>query len=53
MIVQLGKIIKCGKKYFADEAYRFGVNSYLGFYNNMPDEEYIKKEYTLCRLVSR
>lgn len=45
MIVQLGKIIKCGKKYFADEAYRFGVNSYLGFYNNMPDEEYIKKEF--------
>ena len=44
--MQLGKIIKCGKKYFINEAYRFGVNSYLGFYNNTTDKKYIKKEGT-------
>ena len=43
--MQLGKIIKCGKKYFINEAYRFGVNSYLGFYNNTTDKKYIKKEF--------
>ena len=42
--MQLGKIIKCGKKYFINEAYRFGVNSYLGFYNNTTDKKYIKKQ---------
>ena len=43
--MQLGKIIKCGKKYFINEAYRFGVNSYLGFYNNTTDKKYIKNEF--------
>lgn len=43
--MQLKKIIKCGKKYIVDEAYRFNVNSHLGFYNNTSDKNYIEKEF--------
>ena len=43
--MQLKKIIKCGKKYIVDEAYRFDVNSYFGFYNNISDKNYIEKEF--------
>ena len=43
--MQLKKIIKCEKKYIVDEAYRFDVNSYFGFYNNISDKNYIEKEF--------
>ena len=34
-------------KYSTDEAYRFDVNSILGFHNTMPDEEFLCKQYQL------
>ena len=34
-------------KYISDPGYRFKVNSLLGLYNNMPDEEYLKKLYRI------
>ena len=43
--MKISKIFRLSIKYMTDEAYRFGINSYLGFYNNMSDEEYIKKEF--------
>ena len=32
-------------KYITDKNYRFTVNANLGRYDNMPDEEYIKKMF--------
>ena len=32
-------------KYLLDKKYRFLVNSDLGFYKSMSDEEYLKKKY--------
>lgn len=32
-------------KYIKDKRYRFIINASLGFYNNMSDEEYLKKRY--------
>ena len=32
-------------KFFTDPKIRFGYLSSIGFYNNVSDEKYIKKEY--------
>ena len=34
-------------KYLSEPAYRFAVNAILGFYDNMPDDEFIRKQYFL------
>lgn len=38
-------ILKAGIKFFANSDYRFSILSAKGFYNNVPDEEYLKKLY--------
>lgn len=41
--MKVEKTLKAVIKYIAQPSYRFGINSYLGFYNNTTDEEYLKK----------
>lgn len=45
--MNFSKLMHSGVKYLRDDRYRFDVNSMLGFYNRMPDEEYIKKQFKL------
>ena len=39
------KLLKCGTRYCTNKQYRFGINTYLGFYDAWPDEKYIKKAF--------
>ena len=39
------KICKVLYKYLTNADYRFIIKSGMGFYNDMPDEEYLKKKY--------
>lgn len=39
------KLFRALKKYIKDPAYRFEKNSYLGFYDSINDEEYLKRKF--------
>lgn len=41
------KIIRKMAKYINDPIFRFNVNSILGFYDNVSDEEYLNRQYFL------
>ncbi len=42
------EILKSGMKYLTNANYRFLINAGLGFYDNMPDAEYLKRQYKVC-----
>ena len=42
------KLLKACMKYLSNKNYRFLMNSSLGFFNNMPDEEYLKRKFKAC-----
>lgn len=39
------KIIYYLRNYIFDSSYRFGINAYLGLYNQLSDEDYLKKMF--------
>ena len=43
--MNIKKRLRSGVKYLTDTDYRFLVNTSLGFYDKMPDEEYLKRKY--------
>jgi len=46
--VQLKRCLRVGSKYLRSSDYRFLINSSLGMYDNMPDEEYLKRKFRAC-----
>ena len=43
--MKLSKIFQVLWRYFSDRSYRILLNSAFGFYNKLPDEEYLKLRY--------
>lgn len=43
--MQLKKLLRAGKKYLCSSEYRFLINAGLGFFDRMPDEEYLKRKF--------
>ena len=46
--MNIKKLINRGFKYIVNKDYRFRINAAYGKYNDMPDEEYIKKQFKAC-----
>ena len=46
--MSIKKLLKSGVKYLSNPDYRFLINASLGFYNNMPDDEYLKRKFKAC-----
>lgn len=46
--MKLLQILKAGCKYLSSSDYRFLINANLGFYNQMSDENYLKRMFKAC-----
>lgn len=46
--MKVSKLFKAFRRYLTDPEYRMHLNSRWGFYDRMPDEEYLKHKYRVC-----
>lgn len=46
--MRIKRILRAGIKYLKSSDYRFLINAGMGVYNQMPDEEYLKRKYQAC-----
>ena len=44
-MINILKIARSGMRYCSDKSYRVIINTAFGLYNNLPDEEFLKKYY--------
>lgn len=46
--MQINKLVRAGVRYISSPAYRFLIQAGRGKYDDMPDEEYLKRKYEAC-----